>query len=242
MVSSKVSQLAKEEGSLILRALSSSQWLRDPRNLERLKALNAAAEEMDRLGKVGLTIAVEELKVLTTSESVAEWFGATGEFYIITTLLDGSGRPMEYKTRFFQGIKRGERLPLGEGGMLVGFLENPRWFVDFHLVVMESDSDVRLVGEAIERARKESGLEDVLRFVGAAAAFDPTLVTRVITGVNLFLTVLSKILQENGDDHVATVHDFYLKHQGFGFGRHPAEGLRRFQNVEIAYRIDLTKL
>ena len=242
MVSSKVSQFAQEEGSLILRALSSSRWLKDPRNLKRLKTLNAAAEEMDRLGRVGLTLVVEELKALTASESIREWFGDTGEFYLIATLLDGSGRLTEYKTRFFQGIKRGDRLPLGEGGMLVGLLENPRWFVDFHLVVMESDSDIRLVGAAIERARKESGLEEVLRLMGTTAAFDPVMINRVVTGVDLFLTMLSKILRENGDDHVATVHDFYLKHQGFGLGRHPAEGLERFQKVEIAYRIDLTKI
>jgi len=38
------------------------------------------------------------------------------------------------------------------------------------------------------------------------------------------------------------VHDFYLKPQAFGRGRHPPRGLKRFQKVEVAYQIDLTKL
>lgn len=64
------------------------------------------------------------------------------------------------------------------------------------------------------------------------------MVTKVLAGVDAFLVILSGILSANGDDHIATIHDFYLKHQGFGAGRHPATGLQRFQDAEVAYKFD----
>ncbi|GAF78604.1 unnamed protein product, partial [marine sediment metagenome] len=78
--------------------------------------------------------------------------------------------------------------------------------------------------------------------VGKTATFDPTMVTQVITGVNLFLVALAHILKANRDDYIGSIHDFYLKHQRFGEGRHPKQGINRFGNVEAAYTIDLTKL
>jgi len=233
-----IKELASVPAKSILRAVSSTRWLRDPNNLPKLKTINAANAEMDRLRNVGLTASFEKIRLLTTSE----FFGDSGEFYVITTIVDGSGRLAEYKTQYFQGIKKGDFLPLGEGGLLVGFIERPRWFVDIHMVVMESDSDVRAVGKAIEEARKESKLDELLEMLKKAPVFDPLIITKVTAGIEVFLVLLSKILRENGDDHVATIHDFYLKHQAFGAGRHPAQGLQRFQDVEVAYRIELTEL
>jgi hypothetical protein len=235
-------KLINIDSSVLLRAMSSARWNRDPENLRIIKDINGANEEMDQLKDVGLTVKFEKVKVLTTSEMISEWFGATGEFYVITTVIDGSGSPFEYKTQYFQGIKRDDFLPLGDGGMLVSFLKNPKWFLDIHMLVMESDSDIRKLGEIIGQAKEEAKLDDVIGFVGTAAAFDPTMISKVVTGVNLFLTILSGVLKANGDDHIATIHDFYLKHQAFGKGRHPEQGLKKFQDVEVAYNIELTEL
>jgi hypothetical protein len=49
------------------------------------------------------------------------------------------------------------------------------------------------------------------------------------------------VFQKNNDDHVGTFHDFYLKQQGFGVGRHPIEGLNRCQDVELAHRISFAE-
>ncbi len=241
-VDSKAKKLSKVETSVLLRAMSSQEWLRNPANLKRLKEINAAASEMDWLGDIGLTVCFEQIKILTTSEGIGEWFGDTGEFYIITSILDGSGKLYEHKVQYFQGIKRGDFLPLGDGGMLVGFIKNPRWFVDIHMLVMESDSDIRNLGKIIEEAKKKSGVDKLVALLKTMSVFDPSRITSIFDGINLFLTILAGALKKNNDDHVATIHDFYLKHQAFGEGRHPEEGLKQFQNVEVAYRIDLTKL
>lgn len=235
-------KLREIDAAVLLRAMSSPKWTKDPNNLSRLRDINRARGEIDRVGDIGLTVKFERIKPLITSEGILEWFGATGEFYVITTILDGSGKRFEYTTQYFQGIKRDEFFPLGTGGMLIGFIKNPRWFIDIHMIVMESDSDIRNFGKLIEEAKKEAKMDDLLKFVGSAAAFDPTMVSQVVTGVNLFLAALTYILKANGDDYIGSIHDFYLKHQRFGEGRHPKQDLKRFQNLEAVYTIDLTKL
>ena len=235
-------KLCEIDADILLRAMSSPKWTKDSKNLPKIRDINRAREEIDQVGDIGLTVKFEKIKTLITSEGILEWFGDTGEFYVITTIVDGSGGRFEYTTQFFQGIKRDEFFPLGTGGMLIGIIKNPRWFVDIHMIIMESDSDIRNMGKYIEDAKKEAKMDDILKFVGAAAAFDPTMVSQVVNGVNLFVTALTHILKANNDDHVGTIHDFYLKHQKFGEGRHPKQGLKRFQNVEAGYTIDLTAL
>jgi hypothetical protein len=235
-------RLREIDATVLLRAMSIPEWTKNEDNLPKLMDINRAREEIDQVRDVGLTVKFERIKPLITSEGILEWFGATGEFYVITTILDGSGRRFEYTTQYFQKIKRDEFFPLGTGGILVGFIQNPHWFIDIHMLVMESDSDIRNFGKFIEEAKKEAKLDDLLKFVGTAAAFDPTMVSQVVTGVNLFLAALTHILKANGDDYIGSIHDFYLKHQRFGEGRHPKQDLKRFQNVEAAYTIDLTKL
>src|SRR3989442_2467468 len=118
----------------------------------------------------------------------------------------------------------------------------PRWFIDLHMLVMESDSDQRQIGAAIDAARKEVKFDDVVARVGARLPFVFSGVSDVTRAVDMFAAALAYLLKQNGDDHVATVHDFYLKPQTFGQGRHPARGSKTFQKVEVAYQIDLTKL
>lgn len=50
------------------------------------------------------------------------------------------------------------------------------------------------------------------------------------------------VLAKNGDDHVATIPDFYLEQQAFGTGSHPQDEDERvaFQDVEARYTIQLS--
>jgi hypothetical protein len=236
-------KIAEIESSTLLRALSSKDFLSNPKNKETLKEIHSAEEEVDNAGDIGLTVKFDEIKPLVSGEGrFAEWFGAKGEFYIITTAFDGSGNNFEYKTKYFQGIPRNTSLPLGDGGLLVAYLKNPKWFVDIHMIIMESDSDYRKLGESIEKAKKESKLGDAMKFVGSLSTIDPTSISKVISAVDIFTDLVAYFMKENGDDHIATIHDFYLKHQAFGQGRHPKEGLKNFINVDAAYSIDLTPL
>src|SRR5947207_15745305 len=104
--------LAQEDPAVLLRAIQSQGGLD--------KVITAANAEMDEAGPVGLTVTFKQIKVNTSSEGLfGKLFGKRGSIYVVTTALDGSGKPFEYKTQFFEGIARGDRLPLGDGGLLV---------------------------------------------------------------------------------------------------------------------------
>ena len=235
--------LAKYDSKDLLRALKDVKWMRNTKNLGHLKTINGANDEMDAIGDIGLTVKFNEMKLLSTHEGwIERLFGGTGEFYVVANVIDGSGNILDFKTQYFEGLKKGDMLPLGQGGMLITYLKNPRWFIDIHMVVMESDSDVRRLGSFIEEAKKEAKIDEVANLAKAFTTFDPTRITQILNGIQFFFDILVKILKDNKDDHVATIHDFYLKPQAFGQGRHPAEGLKRFQDVEAAYEIDLIQL
>jgi hypothetical protein len=44
------------------------------------------------------------------------------------------------------------------------------------------------------------------------------------------------------DDHVATIHDFYLEQQAFGAGRHLKTGTSVFQDIETSYTVTMSVL
>jgi hypothetical protein len=200
----------------------------------------AAESAMDAQGALGLTVSFKEVIIDDSQEG---FLAGSGEVYVITSILDGSGRRPSFKTQLFEGIRDHDHLPLGDGGMLVGMITDPRWFVDVHMIIMECDDDIRNVGKAIEKAQRDSGLSDILATVGGLATLDPSMITTVTSAVDVFLTVLKGILEANHDDHIATLHDFYLRGQGFGAGGHPtAGGLLRFQGAQARYEINLETL
>jgi hypothetical protein len=199
------------------------------------KLFSEATKEMS--GPRLITVSLKELKVLRDHD----W--GSGEIYVITTILDNLGQ-RDFKTPVFHGIKDGDSLPFGPGGMLVGLKESneakdPGLFLDLHGVVMECDSDIRNLGKIIEKAKEESKFDKIEEMAKKLSAFDPTKLTYIMNGVSIFLDVLVAVLQANRDDYVAQFHDFYLRQQGFGVGRHPEKGTYRYQNVELAYQIDM---
>jgi hypothetical protein len=185
----------------------------------------------------GLTVSVKEVRVLDEHEG---WFQRKGEVYVLTAVIDGSGEQPTFTTKMFSEVRSGDLLSLDEGGMLVGLVSNPRWFVDFHLMVMESDSDIRELGKTITELKDSSGLSDAIKLIGQVGRFDPTGITQVTTAASLVLAGVGAAMKRNGDDHIGTIHNFYLAAQGYGEGRHPAQGPKQWGDAEVSYQIDVT--
>jgi hypothetical protein len=207
---------------------------------ELVAELEAASRQIDRglerNGK-GLTVSVKEVRIFDEHEG---WLRRKGEVYVLTAVIDGSGEQPTFTTKVFPEVRSGDLLSLDEGGMLVGLVKSPTWFVDFHLLIMESDSDIRELGETIAELQSSSGLSDAIKLIGEVGRFDPTGISQVTTAASLLLSGVAAAMRRNGDDHIGTVHNFYLAPQGYGEGRHPAQGRRRWGDAEVAYQIDVT--
>ncbi|HEX9581037.1 MAG TPA: hypothetical protein VF970_08015 [Gemmatimonadales bacterium] len=204
----------------------------------RLEAARGEMQALRRRGTLGLTVALSEVTVLDVHEGLLA--GKAGEIYLVSWILSGNGRAAEFRSHRFPSVRAGDRLPLGEGGMLLGFLDDPRWFVDLHALIMESDADLRTVADTLDRAKRETGWTDMLQTLAALDKFEPARLMDAANLIGRFADLAVGLLKQNGSDHVATIHDFYLEQQGFGAGRHPAEGLAKFQDVEAAYAIELS--
>mgnify|MGYP001615102572 CR=1 FL=1 len=76
----------------------------------------------------GLTASFKKIEILNDNDSFLT--GGTGEIYVVTSSLDGTGEMSEFKTQIFEGINDGDGLPLGDGGMLVCFLRDAVFEVD----------------------------------------------------------------------------------------------------------------
>ena len=124
--------------------------------------------------------------------------------------------------------------------MLLGYLADPRWFVDIHALVMEADADLRTVADTLERAKQETGWAGMVQSLSGLERFEPTELLNAANVIGRFADLAVGLLKHNGSDHVATIHDFYLEQQGFGAGRHPDTGAMKFQDVEAAYTFDLS--
>ncbi|HEX9581890.1 MAG TPA: hypothetical protein VF970_12370 [Gemmatimonadales bacterium] len=123
----------------------------------RRERARAEVNALRRRGQLGLTVALLEVAVLDVHEGLLA--GQAGEIYLVSWILSGNGRAAEFRSHRFPGVRAGDRLPLGEGGMLLGFLEEPRWFVDLHALVMESDADLRTVADQLDRAKNNSWVQ-----------------------------------------------------------------------------------
>jgi hypothetical protein len=241
---SSAKQLTRYKSKDLLYALSEKGPERE--SLLRTFGVKKEEQEIEKLFKEAtkemsgtklITVSLKELKILRDHD----W--GSGEIYVVTTILDNSGQK-EFKTPIFHGIKNGDLLPLGPGGMLVGIksqdeAEDPGLFLDLHGVVMECDSDIRTLGDRIQKAKEKAKFDEIEEMAKNLAEFDPTKLTAIMNGVSIFLDVLVAIMQENKDDYVAQFHDFYLRQQAFGVGRHPEKGTYRWQDVELAYSIDM---
>jgi len=222
-----------KKGPMTERRLRPTAVKKEEQEIEKLFA--KATKEMS--GTKLITVSLKKLKILRDHD----W--GSGEIYVVTTILDNSGQK-EFKTPIFHGIKDGDLLPFGSGGMLVGMkskdqAKDPGLFLDLHGIVMECDSDIRTLGDRIQKAKKESKFDKIEEIAKTLSAFDPTKLTAIMNGVSIFLDVLVAIMQDNKDDYVAQFHDFYLRQQAFGVGRHPETGTYRWQDVELAYSIDM---
>jgi hypothetical protein len=206
--------------------------------LDKLTGARAEMHALRRRGTLGLTVALMDVTVLDVHEGLLA--GKAGELFLVSWILTGNGRTAEFRSHRFPGVRAGERLPLGEGGMLLGYLTDPRWFVDMHALVMESDADLRTIADTVERAKQEAGWTDMIQTLAAVDKFEAAHVTRAVNVIARLADLAVGLLKTNGADHVATIHDFYLEHQAFGTGRHPESGLARFQDVEAAYTFELS--
>ncbi len=125
---------------------------------------------------------------------------------------DSSDDPIKIRnSSVFEKVKNGDELPLGPSGITMyrndsGKLPN---FLDFRILILESDEGARAFGAAIEELRKTDeykALRDAI--IKATIAATPT-AALVTAGADFALRMLAKSLSMNQDDQLLLVEGSY---------------------------------
>ncbi|MHA1848041.1 MAG: hypothetical protein ACTSXU_10380, partial [Promethearchaeota archaeon] len=112
-------------------------------------------------------------------------------------------------------------------------IPNPEKFIEVHILIMESDDDIRRIGNIVDDILKDekflsliddavNALEEIIKnWNKVVINFNPYIATG-----KAIMKMLAIALKKNGDDEVATIHELFFDKQAFGLGRHPAKGMK----------------
>lgn len=148
-------------------------------------------------------------------------FGGSNEIKIISLVFDGNSKdPFKFEVGSFPGIKENQSLPFGDAGLAVYFSEPeklPR-FLDWRLLIIEDDSDVRNAGKIIQQIQATPEYKAIVDVV--LTLVNPTwgAITQITSGV---ISLIAKAMEQNQDDVISLFAATYtLPFDRLGVGSH----------------------
>ncbi len=132
------------------------------------------------------------------------------EPYFVGLSISESGfgtQQINFVTEAYPNTRRADRREFLGNGMRVYGPENPGMFLVFDILVMESDSDVRAVGESI---RSIMNSKEVKSTILPMLAVNPSMAV-AIEVLSAAANLLGKILEKNKDDQLMRVHGTLMR-------------------------------
>lgn len=139
----------------------------------------------------------------------------------------------------FDRVADGDRLPIGENGLLV-FLGRPRYFLDLFMVVSrdrEKSETLHALLEAL--AASESAVTAQGQLLALATGVpDPKLLAEALRVALLLGDAALVSLRNATSGSIGLYRNSWLGgRDGWGIGRHPAEGLFRVKDLSFGFEI-----
>lgn len=131
-----------------------------------------------------------------------------GEVQILSVVTDGvSAEPIQMSSQVFEGVRRKTELPLGPGGLALyrttaGKIPE---FLDYRILVLELDEDVRRAGEVLDAVRQDAQFQQFRTALLAAAAVAAPPAALITAATDFALNTLARLLKANRDDQLLLV-------------------------------------
>jgi len=131
-----------------------------------------------------------------------------GEVQLLSVVSDGvSAEPIQMSSQVFEGVRRKTELPLGPGGLalyrtMAGQIPE---FLDYRILVLELDEDVRQAGAVLDAVRQDAQylqFRDALLAAAAVAAPPAALIT---AATDFAFNTLARLLRADRDDQLLLV-------------------------------------
>jgi hypothetical protein len=186
-------------------------------------------------GITEVLVRLKQVQILNIHEGFRD---KTGEFYLVTSVMDGlADAPIKLTISTFTGIKKGEFLGIDDPGLAlymnpVG--QVPR-FLDIRIQVVESDKKLQDAGKLLKQVSQQQDFQDITTVLSSIATTSLPLFGTVIDLAGRVINVIGGMLEMNQDDqlcyYAATFTDKF-DNLGLGVHRHTKPN-----EVEFSYEI-----
>lgn len=131
-----------------------------------------------------------------------------GEVQLISIITDGvSAEPIQLHSEVYEGVKRKTELPIGPGGLALYRTTDGKVpdFLDYRILVMELDGDVRHAGEILDAVRQDDQFKQFRTALLAAATVAAPPAALITAATDFTLNMLARLLKANKDDQLLLV-------------------------------------
>jgi hypothetical protein len=139
----------------------------------------------------------------------------------------------------FDRVADGDRLPIGESGLLV-FLGRPRFFLDVFIAVSrdrENSGSLESLLATLASSKDALAAEGYLLSM-ATGVPDPGLLSAALKAALTIGDAALVSLRKATSATIGLYRNSWLRdHDGWGVGRHPAEGLFRAKDLSFSFEI-----
>jgi hypothetical protein len=153
------------------------------------------------------------------------FFDRRNEVQVVAVTIDSNvADPIQFSTpHSFVGIKKNDRLPLGDAGIGM-YQSSPASFPKYlhlNLLIVEDDAGTRELGTAINRVRETEEYATILETTKALVAVGNPAYSSLLGLGDTVVGLLAKMLEQNQDDIIAFFAGTYsLAFDNLGVGRH----------------------
>lgn len=131
-----------------------------------------------------------------------------GDIYLVNVVTDNlSVEPFTLTIKTFEDIHDNEGLQIGPAGLTI--YRNPQGkvprFLDYRIMVMESDQEIRQSGEVINEIRNNDQFKAVRENLIAMAAVAQPTAALITAATDLVIGLIAQILKMNEDDQIIYV-------------------------------------
>jgi hypothetical protein len=131
-----------------------------------------------------------------------------GDVYLVTVVTDNlSPEPFTITIKTFEDIHNEEGLQIGPGGLAIYRNELgkvPR-FLDYRILVVESDQEIRQAGEVLEQVKEDEQYKSFRDSLSAMAGVSQPATALITVAADFVMGLIAMVLRMNRDDQIIYV-------------------------------------
>jgi hypothetical protein len=194
---------------------------------------------IDRLTAPPLAMAIHDVVIHDNKK----WFGGA-DLRIDALVVQGHGSTKDPRSFYmpqtfrFPGVRDGEQLPTGEGGLLV-FYGRPAYFLDLFITVSRDRKGSDDLASVLTTHAQPGDVQDAIGNLVSLVARPEVAALKLALGAAVRLGELAyEVLRAVTGATVGLLHTSWLEHRDrFGVGRHPESGSYRLRDLSFWYEI-----